>query len=192
MYEELEVEIGKTDIMKMESHDQTQSFEDELRYNSIIILILTLLRNTSYYKNEESTENPAPKGIDLTNQELKVAEIVDHLLRVQNFNTHPILTTNVGQNRVSNKKEFNVGLSRLGDCINIVIGSHFNHSCNPNTLRINTVCPPQTILVASRNIPKGKLKTNTNTNYQRTVITLLKFLCYCLKINFNCPLYLIN
>ena len=147
-------EIGTTDLMKMESHNEIRSFEEELKYVVITILILALLKNTSFSKKISSQDHNTP-SYNLTDQELKIADKINHLLRVQNFNTHPILTASVGDNQASNKREFNVGLSRLGDCINVAIGSHFNHSCNPNTLRINAVAPPQTILIASRNIQRG-------------------------------------
>ena len=148
--EELET-LGETEIMQMEAHHQHQNFEQELKYLSITMLILALLRKTSYYNTDSKSGTNA---LQLLEEELKVAETVHHLLRVQNFNTHPLLTS-IEQNG-KNGKDFNVGLSRLGDCINVAIGSNFNHSCNPNTFRINTVCPPKTLLIASRNIKKGR------------------------------------
>ena len=148
--QELET-IGGAEIMHMEAHHQHQNFEQELKYLSITMLILALLRKTSYYNMDSKS---GTKTIHLLEEELKVAETVHHLLRVQNFNTHPLLTT-IEQNG-KNGKDFNVGLSRLGDCINVAIGSNFNHSCNPNTFRINTICPPKTLLIASRNIKKGR------------------------------------
>ena len=151
-------EIDNTNLMQMESHNQTRSFEEELKYLSITVLILTLIRRTSYY---HALGEANIMLNNLTDKELKVAQTIDRLLRVQNFNTHPILTTmqGIGRNRSLDKKDLEVGLSRIGDCINVVIGSNFNHSCNPNTLRISTVGTSlQTILIASRNIPKGITK----------------------------------
>ena len=148
--EELET-MGEAEIMQMEAHHQDQKFEQELKYLSITMLLLALLRKTSYYNVDSKSGTNA---LQLLEEELKVAETVHHLLRVQNFNTHPLLTA-IEQNG-RNDKDFNVGLSRLGDCINIAIGSNFNHSCNPNTFRINTDCPPKTLLIASRNIKKGR------------------------------------
>ena len=153
--EQLE-DIENTDLMRMESHNQTRSFEDELKYITITIMMLVLLRKTSYY-NGLIQENTSCSN-NLNNKELKIAEIIDHLLRVQHYNAHPILTTldNINEQQFPKKeKELNIGLCRLGSCINVVLGSNFNHSCNPNTLRINTFSPLRTMLVASRNIPKG-------------------------------------
>ena len=148
--EEVET-LGEAEIMQMEAHHQHQNFEQELKYLSITMLILALLRKTSYYNMDSKS---GTNSTQLLVEELKVAETVHHLLRVQNFNTHPLLTA-IQQNG-KNDKDFNVGLSRLGDCINVAIGSNFNHSCNPNTFRINTVCPPKTLLIASRNMKKGR------------------------------------
>ena len=138
----------------MVAHEQIRIFEVELKNLALTILILVLLRKTSYYRQQSLKDDKAPDN--LTQQELKVAEIIDRLLRIQNFNTHPILTTHATpDNLASNQNDFSVGLCRLGDCINVAIGSNFNHSCNPNTLRINSVGSPRTYLIASRNIPKG-------------------------------------
>ena len=150
-------ELEKSNLLKMEAHNQTQLFEEELKILSLTILILVLLRNTSYYQ-EESLKDDI-RTLNMTQRELKLAEVIGHLSRVQNFNSHPILTS-ITEELSSNKQDFNVGLGRLGDCINVAIGSNFNHSCNPNTLRINSVSPPRTFLIASRNIPQGKYRQN--------------------------------
>ena len=152
-------DIENSKLMEMVSHDQEQEVEDELKNLSITILVLVLLRKTSYHSKEYLKDDVHPDN--LSPKELKLAEIINHLLRVQNFNTHPILTTHsTNDNLSSNRSDLNVGLSRLGDCMNVTIASSFNHSCNPNTLRINSVGPPRTYLIASRNIAKGKLPQN--------------------------------
>ena len=158
--------IQKSNLMNMVAHEQIRIFEVELKNLAITILILVLLRKTSYYRQQSLKDDKAQEN--LTEQELKVAEIIDRLLKIQNFNTHPILTTHaIPDNLVSNQNDFSVGLCRLGDCINVMIGSNFNHSCNPNTLRINSVGSPRTYLIASRNIPNG---TNCILNKYSTII----------------------
>ena len=146
--------LQKSHLMKMVAHEQIRIFEVELKNLAITTLILILLRKTSYYLKQSLKDDKPPEN--LTQQELKLAEMIDRLLRIQNYNTHPILTTNaITDNLTSNQNDFSVGLCRIGDSINVAIGSNFNHSCNPNTLRINSLGSPRTYLIASRNIPKG-------------------------------------
>ena len=47
-----------------------------------------------------------------------------------------------------------VGLIKLGNANYLAIGSFFNHSCAPNTCRINA--GDATVLVATRNIAAGE------------------------------------
>ena len=149
-----------------EAHRRTHRYECEIdlygmrsKSNASSFRIFLALQAVLQYPMDK-LDDIQPES--LTPRELKLAEIINRLLRVQSFNTHPILTTHATtDNLSSNERDLNVGISRLGDCMNVSIASNFNHSCNPNTLRINSVGPPRTYLIASRNISKGKQAQNS-------------------------------
>ena len=66
----------------------------------------------------------------------------------QDCNTHPILAMD------EDVRGNQVGLVKLGNANYIAIGSFFNHSCAPNTCRVNA--GDATVLVATRNIAEGE------------------------------------
>ena len=131
--------------MSMETHKDNSEFAKDVKYHVLTTILLLLIRRTSYVVQDE----------------ISLGQIIHHLLRVQSYNTHPIMAAQFDGKRGKNNQ---VGLVRIGNALNFASGSMMNHSCNPNTIRIN--CSKygrsggvMTLFVASRNIG-SKVKTN--------------------------------
>ena len=137
--------------MDMVSHNDERGFESDVKFHVLTALLVLVVRRTSYMPSCDSTSN-------LNDDELFLATLINHLLRIQSFNTHPVLMQTAATN--SEAAASQVGLVRMGNAINVKAGSVMNHSCNPNTIRINCQIPQEssetggvmTLYVASRNI----------------------------------------
>ncbi len=122
----------------MMTHESDRDREGKIKYAVLAVTILEVLRSTGYLGSNEDEE-----------KEEEVLRAAHTLVQVQDVNTHPLLAQ--FDSDCSSSGE--VGLARIGSAINAGIGSTINHSCDPNTCRINV--GRQTLLFASRNVPPG-------------------------------------
>lgn len=133
--DQIEPENDQERLFCMMTHEKERTTEAHIKY---IIVAMYL------YKLLEQANVCSPDQIDWD-----LVEAIHHLLQIQDVNTHPILGLSDEGGRSSE-----VGLSKVGNGINVNIGSYINHSCNPNTCRINI--GRNSVLVATRNIAKGQ------------------------------------
>lgn len=134
-------------LEKMETHQDVKTFQDDLKFLVLTCLMILVIRCTDYLPG-----NPASlQDLMLSEDEMILGEVANLYLRVQSYNTHPVLT----QCQTSKSE---VEIVRIGNVINTVAGSVINHSCNPNTIRINSHDPDSgallTLFITSKSIRK--------------------------------------
>ena len=174
----------KQGVFKMVNHADQRDQESDIKYLVLSSLLLRLLNRSSF-----SMSNIL---------EIEALEIIYLLLQILDVNTHPLMSTD--DCRISNSANSSggkeVGLTRVGNAVNVDIGSIFNHSCNPNTCRIN--CGRKTIIIATRNIKKGEEVTDIYSMHYSEVPKetrqdwLLKnffFNCNCQACSNDWPIY---
>ena len=141
--------VGKVDVeyarmWSMVTHLDTRSWASLINVVVVTTFLLKCNRLTSYCPNSES-----PKSEDgLSPEEEWLGGILAHIFMVQDMNSHPFFGLDRG--RQLNQ----VGLENLGSAIYPVVGRHFNHSCAPNTIRVN--CGTRVFLFASATIEEGE------------------------------------
>ena len=139
----------------METHEETNPcLTDDLKFHVLASLLVLIIRQTTYLDRDQAgAPGNSTAALSLTEDEAFLAQLANRLLRVQSYNTHPVLCQDA--NSIVNKE---VGLTRIGNVVNVQAGSVMNHSCDPNTIRINCPVYPEsiggvvTLFVASRNI----------------------------------------
>ena len=89
---------------------------------------------------------------DLTKDEEFIAELIVHIFLIQDSNTHPVFRVDTSGSRNE------VGMETLGSGEYPVIGSYFNHSCCPNTVRVNV--GKMNYMVTSNTIKAGEEVTD--------------------------------
>ena len=89
----------------------------------------------------------------MTDEEKFVALVLADIFMIQDSNSHPVFRLDMAASQ-SNE----VGLETIGSGVFPVIGSYFNHSCSPNTVRINV--GKVNYLVTSRTIQEGEEVTD--------------------------------
>ena len=128
----------------MVTHLDTRSWASLINVVVVTTFLLRCNRLTSYCPNSKS-----PKSEDgLSPEEEWLGGILAHIFMVQDMNSHPFFGLDRG--RQLNQ----VGLENLGSAIYPVVGRHFNHSCAPNTIRVN--CGTRVFLFASATIEEGE------------------------------------
>ena len=159
--------VGKVDLeykrmWSMVTHLDTRSWASMINVVVVTTFLLRCNRLTSYCPNSKS-----PKSEDgLSPEEEWLGGILAHIFMVQDMNSHPFFGLDRG--RQLNQ----VGLENLGSAIYPVVGRHFNHSCAPNTIRVN--CGTRVFLFASATIEEGEeVKTSEHKFYQIKVNRIL-------------------
>lgn len=115
-------------LFSMVTHYGERPREEELKYLVLAMLIYRVLERTGYLgkgSSEEVTHQRQVSSID-------VLKLVHNLIQIQDVNTHPVLAPDKGG------AGSEVGLTKIGNAINVLIGSFVNHSCDPNTCRQGT------------------------------------------------------
>ena len=94
------------------------------------------------------TKAPGEKETHWGETEHWLARLVARVFLVQDSNSHPVfrLDSSRGPNQA--------GLETIGSGVFPVIGSFFNHSCSPNTIRVNA--GRVNYLVAATTIKQGE------------------------------------
>ncbi|XP_023324593.1 uncharacterized protein LOC111698475 [Eurytemora carolleeae] len=119
----------------MVTHKETRDTESRIKCYVISVFLLRTLRLTSYH--QEKKVGP------LSSEEIFLGRILLHMFMVQDMNSHPIFGLE------SNPHSVQIGLETIGSAIYPIVGSYFNHSCSPNTLRVN-VGRTQMLISSSR------------------------------------------
>ena len=127
-------------FLGMVSHQNEKEKESKLKYIVLAILIFRALKQHTDYFHKMDENN--------STQALDILEVIHKIIQVQDVNTHPIFALDQSGSRNQ------AGLTKIGNGVYPFIGSFFNHSCNPNTCRINT--GNKTALVATRTIRPGE------------------------------------
>ena len=96
--------------------------------------------------------SPSPSA-KMTEDEQFVAVVVADIFMIQDSNSHPVFRLDLAAS-LNNE----VGLETIGSGVFPVIGSYFNHSCHPNTVRVNV--GKVNYLVTSRTIQAGEEVTD--------------------------------
>jgi tetratricopeptide (TPR) repeat protein len=137
---------GFSRLFGMVTHHTEKTGDTRKKDLALIFILFEQLKSTGYF---------GELALD-TDTKLKVMDIIHNLLQIQDCNTHPILT-------VVEERGNQVGLVKIGNCILVSISSHFNHSCCPNTCRINN--GDKTVLIATRNIKVGEEISDTYSSH---------------------------
>ncbi|TRY64251.1 hypothetical protein TCAL_10785 [Tigriopus californicus] len=130
-----EPENDQERMFQMMTHERERHIEAHIKYIIVALYLHKLLEKAGVCTSDRL--------------DWELVEAIHHLLQVQDVNTHPILGLCDEGGRSSE-----VGLAKVGNAINVNIGSFINHSCNPNTCRINF--GRKSVLVATRTIPTGQ------------------------------------
>ena len=123
----------------MVTHADRKEGDEKYKYLVLSVLLLRLLQKAEYITEHDPEE-----------LELDLLVTLHRMLQIQDVNTHPIMTLDDGDDPASS-----VGLVKIGNGVYPQIGSYFNHSCDPNTCRVNG-SGGRTLLVATRTIPAGR------------------------------------
>jgi O6-methylguanine-DNA--protein-cysteine methyltransferase len=123
-------------IFAMVTHHTVKTGDIRNKYLVLAHILSEQLKCTGYF---------GPTVLD-SETRLEVLCTIHTLLQIQDCNTHPILT-------MEEDSRCEVGLAKIGNGIFVAIGSYFNHSCAPNTCRVNS--GDRTLLLATRNIKAG-------------------------------------
>ena len=121
-------------VLKMTSHENDREEENSIKYAVIACILLRLLKLSGYFVGETG--------------ESSILHILHSLVQIQDVNTHEVLA-------LDESDAMQVGLIGIGNAINVNIGSVINHSCSPNTCRVNKD-GGDLILIASEKISEGE------------------------------------
>jgi len=128
-------------LFRMVTHQGHRTEDAELKYLALAVLILQLVEDTGHWRKDLYEK-------EALCSRLKALKMAHKLIQIQDCNTHPICSS------VYDGGGSEVGLSRIGNAINAILGSSLNHSCAPNTARINR--GHLTLLVATQSLEKGQ------------------------------------
>jgi hypothetical protein len=133
-------EVGR--LWSMVTNLEIRDLASLVKVAVVTVFLLRCNRLTSYL-------GPGgPHGAGLTEEEQWLGAVLAHFFMVQDLNSHPLFGLDRG-------KQLNqVGLENLGSGIFPVVGRHFNHSCTPNTVRVN--CGKTMFLLSSSTIQPGE------------------------------------
>ena len=139
-----EVDLEYARMWSMVTHLETRNWASLVNVTVVTIFLIRCNRLSSYC----SSDLPQSDDGSLSIEEEWLGGILAHIFMVQDMNSHPFFGLDRG-------KQLNqVGLENLGSAIYPVIGRHFNHSCAPNTIRVN--CGTKVYLLASATIGEGE------------------------------------
>ena len=139
-----DVDLEYRRLWNMVSHRNNRPDQSFLKIVTITVFLLRCNRMTSYMKDCELdrvlTRNKKdllknvvhiPQSDRFNEDELFIGEILGQIFMIQDTNSHPVfrLDCTKGRNQA--------GLECIGSGVYPVIGSFFNHSCTPNTMRVN-------------------------------------------------------
>ena len=124
----------------MVDHAAVKVGDERVKNLVLSIMLYGVLLRTGYFGNEDVPADDEAR--------VRVMVVLHRLLEIQDCNTHPILAMD------EDVRGNQVGLIKLGNANYLAIGSFFNHSCAPNTCRVNA--GDATVLVATRNIAAGE------------------------------------
>ena len=117
----------------------------------------------------------------MTEDEKFFALVLAEIFMIQDSNSHPVFRLDLA---TSQNNE--VGLETIGSGVFPVIGSYFNHSCDPNTVRINV--GKVNYLLTSRTIQAGEEVTDIYSMHfseihrerrREWLLQSFHFLCQC-------------
>ena len=123
--------------------------EKEMEIYMIAAYLLKILQSMNYFDLEKKTES------SLTEEEVYIGMLLSRFVAVAESNSHLICQApNESQNIKSLPEllQLNFEPQQIGFGINSTL-AFFNHSCNPNTVKIQR--GKKTFLIASQNIKKG-------------------------------------
>jgi len=139
-----DVDLEYRRLWNMVSHRNNRPDQSFLKIVTITVFLLRCNRMTSYMKDckldrvltrnkKDLLKNVVhiPQSDTFNEDELFIGEILGHIFMIQDTNSHPVfrLDCTKGRNQA--------GLECIGSGVYPVIGSFFNHSCTPNTMRVN-------------------------------------------------------
>ena len=140
--------VGKVDLeyarmWSMVTHLETRNWASLVNVVVVTIFLIRCNRLTTYCCEDLQQSDEA-----FSLEEEWLGGILAHIFMVQDMNSHPFFGLDRG-------KQLNqVGLENLGSAIYPVVGRHFNHSCAPNTIRVN--CGTKVYLISSATIEEGE------------------------------------
>ena len=116
---------------EMTSHETDRDESDQIKYLVIASVLFRLLKLSGFEKCDE-----------------EMLKTLHDTIQIQDVNTHEVLA-------LDESDRSQVGLVKVGNAINLNVGSVINHSCNPNTCRVNAN-GGELVLIATENISKGQ------------------------------------
>ena len=126
------------------------SSEKKMELFMVAAYLLRVLQQMKYFEGEKKNEK------SLTEEEVYIGMILSHFVAVTESNSHLICEVPKDQLNFTSLPDilrFNFEPQQVGVGINPTL-AFFNHSCNPNTIKIQR--GNRTILVASQSIEKGE------------------------------------
>ena len=196
--------VGKVDLeyqrfWNMVTHHETRTEKSFLKIIIISVFLLRCNRMTSYLVDGDAGRTEARSTDDLmkdvvlvrpdeemTEDDIFIGQIIAQIFMVQDSNSHPVfrMDCSTGRNQA--------GLECIGSGVYPVIGAFFNHSCRPNTLRVNI--GKTNYLISSSTIKAGEEVADTysmhfseiNRSGRRDWLNKnFHFICNCLVSIFN-------
>ena len=162
--------------------------EKKLEKYMVGAYLLKILQTMNYFDSEKKNEG------SLTEEEVFIGMLLSHFVGVAESNSHVICTAPLHSNNLKNlpeilQKDFEP--EHIGVGINSTL-AFFNHSCNPNTIKIQR--GRKTFLIAAENIKKGEdIHDNYGALFYTTPAarrqTSLGFRCSCEPCAEDWPLY---
>ena len=156
-----EVDLEYERFWNMVTHHETRTERSFLKIIIITVFLLRCNRMTSYLADgtngrlESKNKGDLMKDVvhvspetEWTEDDLFIGQIICQIFMVQDSNSHPVFRLDCGKGRNQ------VGLETIGSGVYPVIGSFFNHSCCPNTLRVNI--GRTNYLISSSSIKEGE------------------------------------
>ena len=164
------------------------SSEKKIELFMVAAFLLKVLQHMEYFEVEKKNEN------SLTEEEVFMGLILSHFVAVNESNSHLICQAPSQHLNIASLPDIlrhNFQPEQIGFGLNPTL-AFFNHSCNPNTIKIQR--GNRTALIASQNIPAGQeildnygslFYTSGREERQREV----GFMCQCEACTENWPLY---
>ena len=85
-------------LTDMVTHKESNPcLEDDLKYHVLTALLILIVRQTSYLSDTPTNPDDDKFLLPLSEDELFLSEFINNMLRIQSYNTHPVLSIVSGE-----------------------------------------------------------------------------------------------